>query len=229
MKDPGRLEDKQKKAIKDYCNTFMKKAVAKQREYEKHKAAKKKRAQETSSNTPIGSPKLDKVPNGDSKDTPQGPEEDTPMKDGDDKDDMSDLEAAFDVSDDEMPQSKESETPFTPLNPDGESLKRKRTGNGVDDEDAAQEDQVETPNKRQRSETPPSPPPPPPPPPPPAEETHTIEGFPVASPSQDGSKRKREEDLDNGYGEMGYIADGSPIKRARSTTPPPPLMSGTIP
>lgn len=195
----------------------MKKAVMKHREYEKHKAAKKQ-AQGASA-TPSGSAE---TPNGTRTGTPVEERNYTPIKNGHDreKDSLSDIDVTANVSEDDMPPSKESETPFTPINQNGESLKRKRNRN---DEVDTPIEECGTPNKRARSDTPPSPPPPPPPPPPISEETSPINTTSaIVSPTSNENKRKRIYTVHNEFevDEEDRLTNGAfPLKRARSITP----------
>ena len=224
VKDPTKLDEKQKTYVKKNVQVFFDKAVAKKVNYDQKKAAKETKSTEQSDSGAqehkLGTPQIFK------KEDSEG-------------------EAANDHSDSDVKQETNTPPSITPLE-NGDSLKRKR------ESDDAQEG--ETPTKRARSLTPhdiPPPPPaevsqsgspqsamiqspnqfyreegteqersitppadiPPPPPPPP------VDDYVSRSPSTECNSTKRKRNDDDGEEEAEITA--SPSKRARSITPPP--------
>ncbi|KAF2428105.1 hypothetical protein EJ08DRAFT_331004 [Tothia fuscella] len=150
--DPNKLSSKQVKAIKKYVVDFFNKAVKKRREYEKKKrekveaerqAAEKKAGSTTPPTLPPASSSVSKVDD----------EQDVQLSD--DEGHCSDDE---DEGTENGKRKRGSETPVTPLDPDG-------------DESASKKAKLDTS-------------PPPPPPPPPAEE-NDEEMLDSATPTQD--------------------------------------------
>ena len=199
VKDPTQIDEKKKKAIKDFSRQFMEKALAKQAEQEKSKKEKLEKAK-SKENTSGEKMILEEGMNGvEHKDTGDPANH---------KNVDSDAEFAMNLTDEDK-AAKESMTPVTPVLSSGEGLKRKRE---TDVDGSSAED---TPSKRARSITPDDVPPPPPPPPPRNETSPSTPMVSVETPNEDRLKRKW-----GGESEEASADEASPTKRSRSNTPP---------
>ncbi|KAI9841290.1 MAG: histone methyltransferase set2 [Thelocarpon superellum] len=151
--DPTQISSRQEKHVKKYVKDFFDKAVAKKRTHDMKKAARKDQ---------------EKTKDGDSADSPPSPAKAA----DDDETETPELEAdrTMELSDDDADlKDAAASNPPTPgdLGSNGDTLKRKRTGQADAAETMTPTDATDddgSPSKRMKPTTPPPPPPPPPPP-----------------------------------------------------------------